>query len=399
MALAAVRPATASGHGGRLRVRARRGAGVSARSSPAGRSRPPGTRGDRAPATHRSALEAAVAPQAPSGRPSIDRPRPAPSVAHALTTVRSGPHLPPPFRPPARRWRRMDTDAATGRPTRRAEDEPDGEEEEQAEGRRGWGVEARPYEASGMAVVLGPSKRARTLEPESPLAQRFRAYRRQLDDMHERRERLVRYSRDVTISSKRAIFALHRATEAAARDAAVAEAAALLDGADTGALKGIAEELRSASGPNGPAGALLTGRGCVRALGDAAAVSPGLQEYAEARAFMVYVSRGEVASHEAVQSTMPLPLPVEDYLLGIADFTGELMRWCIAQTTMAPDADTSRAALMHMRAIYLAFQQLPPRCLPRIGGKMAAMQSSLAKIENSCAPIGAARVLVAPVRT
>jgi hypothetical protein len=38
----------------------------------------------------------------------------------------------------------------------------------------------------------------------------FTFYAKQLDDINERRERLVKASRDVTIASKKVIFAVHR---------------------------------------------------------------------------------------------------------------------------------------------------------------------------------------------
>lgn len=38
----------------------------------------------------------------------------------------------------------------------------------------------------------------------------FRTYAKQLDAVNERRERLVKASRDVTIASKKVIFAVHR---------------------------------------------------------------------------------------------------------------------------------------------------------------------------------------------
>lgn len=37
----------------------------------------------------------------------------------------------------------------------------------------------------------------------------FREYGRQLDDKHDRYERIVKLSRDITIESKRIIFLLH----------------------------------------------------------------------------------------------------------------------------------------------------------------------------------------------
>ena len=48
------------------------------------------------------------------------------------------------------------------------------------------------------------------VDEDSPVIQLFRGYQRQLDKRHDKHERLVKLSRDITIESKRAIFLLHR---------------------------------------------------------------------------------------------------------------------------------------------------------------------------------------------
>lgn len=83
-------------------------------------------------------------------------------------------------------------------------------------------------------------------------------------------------------------------------------------------------------------------------------VSPGLQEYIEALSFTHYLDTGRLVSYDEVQKSLsdsegtqvgsrnPLalllhscihqyfPLPLEDYLLGLSDLTGELMRFAIS---------------------------------------------------------------------
>lgn len=46
-------------------------------------------------------------------------------------------------------------------------------------------------------------------ESKNPVVQNFLIYRKELDNKHDRHERLVKLSRDVTIESKRIIFLLH----------------------------------------------------------------------------------------------------------------------------------------------------------------------------------------------
>ena len=46
-------------------------------------------------------------------------------------------------------------------------------------------------------------------DSKSPVIQNFLTYRNELDSKHDRHEKLVKLSRDVTIESKRIIFLLH----------------------------------------------------------------------------------------------------------------------------------------------------------------------------------------------
>ena len=48
-------------------------------------------------------------------------------------------------------------------------------------------------------------------EEDTPLTKTFRSYQQELDERHDKYERIVKLSRDITVESKRAIFLLHRA--------------------------------------------------------------------------------------------------------------------------------------------------------------------------------------------
>lgn len=48
-------------------------------------------------------------------------------------------------------------------------------------------------------------------DDDHPVIQSFRQYAKELDDKHDRYERILKQSRDVTIESKRVIFLLHTA--------------------------------------------------------------------------------------------------------------------------------------------------------------------------------------------
>lgn len=50
-------------------------------------------------------------------------------------------------------------------------------------------------------------------EQLSPIMQSFRSYSTEIDEHHDRRERIIKTSRDVTALSKKLIFHLHRVTQ------------------------------------------------------------------------------------------------------------------------------------------------------------------------------------------
>lgn len=63
--------------------------------------------------------------------------------------------------------------------------------------------------------------------------------------------------------------------------------------------------------------------------------STGLQEFVEALSFLHYIKTGTLIPFGKVQKKLyyseelQVTVPVYEYLLGIADLTGELMRMCI----------------------------------------------------------------------
>lgn len=51
------------------------------------------------------------------------------------------------------------------------------------------------------------------VDESSPVIQMFRGFQQELDYRHDKHERIVKLSRDITIESKRAIFLLHRVSK------------------------------------------------------------------------------------------------------------------------------------------------------------------------------------------
>ena len=152
----------------------------------------------------------------------------------------------------------------------------------------------------------------------------FQQYQIELDYNHDKRERLVKLSRDITIQSKRIIFLLHRALSLADKTPVLNEAEQKLQQVAKLLCK-VAEELINEDPARYKS-----------------AYSIGVQEFIEALSFYHYWKEGSLLSyslaqryltfhHDIEQEMSPLVLFLNpfDYLLGVADLTGELMRVAI----------------------------------------------------------------------
>lgn len=215
---------------------------------------------------------------------------------------------------------------------------------------------------------------------------------KKLDTHHDRYERLVKLSRDITIESKRVIFLLHRTQDDASKAKITAEADEKLKFVVNNSWKRVAKELQGQD-PHHYLKAYTAGTfflsfacnyfptlcDCIKSLGgflikfqnDACFITLlvqhkslfdnhaviltnhniykfllrifykiniliqlGMQEFIEALSFLQYIQSGTLITLEDVQKRLcfsddQVPVPVYEYLLGIADLTGELMRLCI----------------------------------------------------------------------
>uniref|UniRef100_A0A8B9DD39 Uncharacterized protein n=1 Tax=Anser cygnoides TaxID=8845 RepID=A0A8B9DD39_ANSCY len=80
------------------------------------------------------------------------------------------------------------------------------------------------------------------VNPSSPLMTSFKSFQLELDTRHDKYERLVKLSRDITIESKRTIFLLHRFTSAPNGEEILNESEVKLD-AVRRKIKQVAQEL------------------------------------------------------------------------------------------------------------------------------------------------------------
>ncbi|CAI8608593.1 unnamed protein product [Vicia faba] len=170
------------------------------------------------------------------------------------------------------------------------------------------------------------TKRAKTMATstanatDSAMKEPFTNYVEYINNLNDKRERVVKASRDITMNSKKVIFQVHRMSkynkvevlEKAEKDLAavtnqyVSRLVKELQGTDFWKLR--------------------------------RAYSPGIQEYVEAATFCSFCKNGTLLKLDEINDTLlplsdpslqPLQINILDYLLGLADLTGELMRLAI----------------------------------------------------------------------
>lgn len=256
------------------------------------------------------------------------------------------------------------------------------------------------------------------------MAAAFGAFQLELDARHDRNERIVKLSRDVTIESKRLIFLLHRITTEPDRKALLEQVYGRLEALRTGRWSELAAELEGQD-------PYLFLR----------AYTPGLQEYVEALALFFVLAedrilawhevsllltflappkaaeKGIVAAEAGPESPMAetspeskaetgpesakigeeagpmspqatanyrtVTVPRADFVLGLGDLGGELMRYAI-NAISAGDLAAPAAVAALLRALVEALSRLGKA----IGGKdfhqkLSTLQASRDKVERA----------------
>ncbi|GAQ81530.1 hypothetical protein KFL_000830120 [Klebsormidium nitens] len=208
----------------------------------------------------------------------------------------------------------------------------------------------------------------------------FRAYAKQLDAVNERRERLVKASRDVTIASKKVIFAVHRlpadGAGGGAEEAALGQAEKDLQLIRKTSIKRVAQELQDED-----------------YWRFSRAFSPGMQEYVEATAVLHYAKTGRLLTYAEANAELSevqdaggqaFRLSAADYLLGITDLTGEVMRLAISSVA-AGNKGAAASMAAFVGAVYEGFHVVPMVAELRrdLAKKLEVMRSSLVKIETA----------------
>ncbi|XP_034408568.1 translin-associated protein X isoform X2 [Cyclopterus lumpus] len=219
----------------------------------------------------------------------------------------------------------------------------------------------------------------------SPVIAAFKVFQQELDTKHDKHERLVKISRDVTIESKRSIFLLHRVTSVPNADDILKEAEVKLDSVRQ-KIGQIAEELRGED-----------------IFQFHRAFTPGIQEYVEAVSFLHYIRNRSLISLEEINArlvfmtgekdlaeapqtggqVLTFQVTPSDYLLGVADLTGELMRMCISSVGNG-DIDTPFQLSQFLRQIHDGFSYIGNTGPYEVSKKLHTLRQSLGKVEDAC---------------
>lgn len=255
---------------------------------------------------------------------------------------------------------------------------------------------------------------------DSPVIKSFLKYRNELDKKHDKHERLVKLSRDVTIESKRIIFLLHSNAKGSTPTAVLPEAKTRLSNLISLVFFKISQELEGED-----------------PYQFTRAYYAGVQEFIEAYTFYYYLDSGKLYQWEAAQGDLvfepevkcdneeddggkteavkmecsdetkgvggtdepvdniSIPLKEKnknklkvlltplDYILGVQDLTGELMRHCI-NSLSSGQVEAMYQTCGFVRNIYSGLTILSRIPFREFYRKLTVLRQSLLKIENAC---------------
>ncbi|THV06089.1 Translin [Dendrothele bispora CBS 962.96] len=208
----------------------------------------------------------------------------------------------------------------------------------------------------------------------------FQSFRDELDDHNDRRERLIKASRDITNIAKKTIFLLHRVvleSENPFEDRSASRIKAAKQGREK--LNQVQEMYASLRHE-------LVGDRYWRYQRQ---VSPGLQEYIEALSFAHFLEHSTLITFQQVQDTLCdadgnpyFPLTISDYLLGASDLTGELMRFAISGFGKRGGRSNALDVCAFVRNCKADFERFTPY-VRDLSKKQSVTAESLVKIEDA----------------
>ncbi|KAH8816477.1 Translin family-domain-containing protein [Xylogone sp. PMI_703] len=217
----------------------------------------------------------------------------------------------------------------------------------------------------------------------SPFMPMFEGFRAELDEHHDRRERIIKATRDITALSKKQIFALQRARSLGEFEPAIMKDVSQYDEQIKSKFTSILPDLQG-----------------LNSWRYRRNITGAIQEFLEAQSFGYYIKYERLLEFRTAEECFPkgILLTPEDYILGLFDLTGEMMRFAI--TTLATmgglptfkDATSQNGArnlLSDMQEIRASFEALD---MTAFGGgaigkdvqkKMEVMRTCVEKVESA----------------
>ncbi|CAO2828350.1 unnamed protein product [Amaranthus hypochondriacus] len=220
------------------------------------------------------------------------------------------------------------------------------------------------------------AKKPRMMTTDASLTDAFSKYAEYLNNLNDKRERVVKASRDITMNSKKVIFQVHRMGKNN-KDEVLEKAEKDLQAVRNQYVSRLVKEL------NGTDFWKLR-----------RAYSPGVQEYVEAATLCKFCKTGTLLNLDELNATFlplsdpslePLQINVLDYLLGLADLTGELMRLAISRISDG-ELEFADEICRFVRDLHRELTVLVPAMDDNhdMKTKMDIMLQSVMKIENAC---------------
>ncbi|KAL8645757.1 MAG: hypothetical protein Q9226_007155 [Calogaya cf. arnoldii] len=212
----------------------------------------------------------------------------------------------------------------------------------------------------------------------SPFMSMFEEFRNELDEHQERRERIIKASRDITALSKKIVRQLQQSVPPP-----IAKEINIRYNSIKDLFTTVAPDLQG-----------------INAWRYQKQISGGSQEFVEAISFQHYLETQKLINHAEAQALIPagVELTADDYVLGLFDLTGELMRFGITNIATngtlprgpaVAEETEGRDILMDLRAIKTSFESLDTSSGPGefsflkrdIQKKTEVMRQSVEKVE------------------
>ncbi|KAG0462320.1 hypothetical protein HPP92_020796 [Vanilla planifolia] len=224
--------------------------------------------------------------------------------------------------------------------------------------------------------VMSLFKKPRMISTNSVMRDEFAKHADYLNEFNDKREKVIKASRDVTINSKKVIFQVHRVRKDNSEEV-LSKAERDLASVTSQYMSKLVEELQG------------TDFWKLRH-----AYTFAVQEYVEAATFCRFCREGTILDLKEINTTLhslgdshhkPLQISTIDYLLGLADLTGELMRLAISKISER-EVEYAKRICRFVQNIYRELTLLAPIMddSSEMKKKLEVMLQSVTKIENAC---------------